>query len=163
MLYKERFESDATNELVTRSESQWRHLGKMISVRSKVSGRHERGYWCLKRGRCLASRENVPLWLRCVLVWQVILEGRKIFRVPKYQVRMKMQLVKPQLVGLEILVIFWRISFTYFTLNLRRIDVSFLLLRILRLLLIRWCNLVKDGEPRGLMRVNEGNWGLWGS
>ena len=51
-----------------------------------------------------------------------------------------------------------------FTLNPHRIDVvSFLLLRILGLPLIRWCYLVKDGEPRGLMRIIEGNWGVWGS
>ena len=136
---------------------------KLISQRSKASGGYERSYRCLERSRCLASREKVPLWRRCVRFWKVVLEGREIFRIPKNQVRMKMQLAQPQLVGLEILVIFWRISFTNFSLNLHRINVSFLLLRIPRLLLIWWCNLVKDWEPRGLMRVNEAKWGLWAS
>ena len=78
----------------------------MISERSKVSEGHIRGYRCLKGGRCQASSENVPLWLRCVLACLIVLKGRKIFDVPKYQVRMKMQLVKPQLARFEILVIF---------------------------------------------------------
>ena len=136
---------------------------KVISQRSKASVGYERSNGRLKRSRCLASREKVPLWRRCVLVWKVVLEGREIFRIPKYQVRVKMLLTQPQLVGLEILVIFWRISFTNFMLNLHRINDSFLLLRIPRLLLIWWCNLVKNGEPRGLMRVYEANWVLWAS
>jgi len=79
---------------------------KVISQRSKASGGYERSYRCLKRRRCLASRENVPLRRRCALVWKVVLDGREIFRIPKYQVRMIMLLNHPQLVGLEILVIF---------------------------------------------------------